>query len=90
MNAIDQIVDNLFEQLAIDLERVQKGKDTPSVYFRNTIETGEDVKRGLLTAFKYMMLELIGEDENDPNSNVRWQAYRNELRSELRARLEEL
>jgi hypothetical protein len=44
---IDLIIDNLFEELAIDLERVQKGKDTPAEYMRNTVETGEQVKKVL-------------------------------------------
>lgn len=33
------------------------------------------------------VLEAVGEDENDPNSNARWQTYRNELRTELRTKL---
>lgn len=36
---LDSLVANLFGDLAIDLERVRKGKDTPAEYARNTVIT---------------------------------------------------
>lgn len=34
--------------------------------------------------------EVVGEDENDPSYNLRWQAYRNQLRDEQRTALSKI